>query len=121
MSPKAHQRRAKSIAIFSMPPRCRLIFNPSARDVINEEAIHEVYVDFTRPAAAAFRKLGVKRVVGMYGSSESFAEGYVDMMRAKNEGMDNVAERTASTRTPTTFRKWCEQELKPLVPALPKA
>lgn len=49
------------------------------------------------------------------GASESFAQGYVDMMRAKNEGMDNVAERTAETRTPTTFRRWCEEELKPAV------
>ena len=56
------------------------------------------------------------RLLG-YGSTESFAQGYVDMMRAKNEGMDNVAERTVNTRTPTTFQEWCEQELKPLVPA----
>jgi uncharacterized protein YbjT (DUF2867 family) len=50
-----------------------------------------------------------------HGSSESFAQGYVDMMRAKNEGMDNLAERNAETRTPTTFRQWCEQSLKPAV------
>jgi uncharacterized protein YbjT (DUF2867 family) len=49
------------------------------------------------------------------GIPESFAQGYVDMMRSKNEGMDNVAERTAETRTPTTFRQWCEEELKPAV------
>ena len=49
------------------------------------------------------------------GASESFAQGYVDMMRAKDEGMDNVATRTAETRSPTTFRQWCETELKPAV------
>ena len=49
------------------------------------------------------------------GSSESFAQGYVDMLRAKNEGMDNAAERTTETRTSTTFRQWCEEELKPAV------
>ena len=49
------------------------------------------------------------------GMSESFAEGYVDMMRAKDEGMDNAASRTPGTRTPTSFRQWCEQELKPAV------
>lgn len=49
------------------------------------------------------------------GASESFAQGYVDMMRAKNEGMDNVAERTASSRTLTSFHQWCEDELKPAV------
>ena len=47
------------------------------------------------------------------GMSKSFAQGYVDMMRAKDEGMDIQAEHTADTRTPTTFRQWCETELKP--------
>ena len=49
------------------------------------------------------------------GFSESFVRGYVDMYRAKDEGMDNVAERDASSHTPTTFRQWCEDELKPLL------
>lgn len=47
------------------------------------------------------------------GMSESFAQGYIDMMRAKNEGMDNAAPRTPENTTPTTFRQWCEEELKP--------
>ena len=37
------------------------------------------------------------------------------MFRAKNEGMDNVAERIAESRTPTSFRQWCEQEQRPAV------
>lgn len=49
------------------------------------------------------------------GISPSFAAGYVDMMRAKGEGMDNVGHQSAGTRTPTTFRQWCEAELKPAV------
>lgn len=49
------------------------------------------------------------------GLSENFAQGYVDMMRAKNEGMDNVATRTPETTGPTTFRDWAEEELKPAV------
>lgn len=49
------------------------------------------------------------------GVSGSFAQGYVDMMRAKDEGMDIVAERKAEARTPTSFREWCETELKPVV------
>lgn len=50
-----------------------------------------------------------------YGASESFAQGYVDMFRAKDEGMDNVAGRDAATRTSTSLRQWGEQELKPAV------
>lgn len=49
------------------------------------------------------------------GVGEAFAEGYVDMMRAKNEGIDNVAPRTAANTGPTTFRQWTEEELKPAV------
>ena len=45
------------------------------------------------------------------GVSPSFQKGYVDMMRAKNEGMDNVARRGAAA--PTTYRQWCEDVLKP--------
>ena len=46
------------------------------------------------------------------GMAESFAQGFVDMMRAKNDGMDNAAPRGSHERTPTTFRQWCEQQLK---------
>lgn len=49
------------------------------------------------------------------GMSESFTKGYVDMMRAKDEGMDAQAARAAGPRAPTTFRQWCEAELKPAV------
>ncbi len=47
------------------------------------------------------------------GVSESFAQGYVEMMQAKNEGMDNVAGRDPAAAAPTTFRQWCEDVLKP--------
>jgi uncharacterized protein YbjT (DUF2867 family) len=49
------------------------------------------------------------------GSSEAFITGFVAMMRAKNEGMDNVARRTPETTTPTSFRQWCDEVLKPAV------
>ncbi len=49
------------------------------------------------------------------GANGSFAQGVVDMMRAKNEGMDNVAARTAASRMPTSFRQWCKETLKPAV------
>lgn len=49
------------------------------------------------------------------GASESFAQGYVDMYRAKNEGMDNSAVARGTKRMPTSFRTWCELVLKPLI------
>lgn len=37
------------------------------------------------------------------------------MVRAKNDGMDNAASRTPESNTPTSFRQWCEEALKPAV------
>ncbi len=56
---------------------------------------------------------GFRAQLKQRGMSEHFAQGYVDMMRAKNEGMDNAAARTPATREPTTFRRWAEEALKP--------
>ena len=50
------------------------------------------------------------------GMSEAFAQGFVDMMRAKNEGMDNAASRISAGTAPTTFRQWAEEALKPAMP-----
>jgi uncharacterized protein YbjT (DUF2867 family) len=50
-----------------------------------------------------------------YGMSEAMAQGMSDMYRAKNEGLDNAEPRTAGNTTPTSFRQWCEEELKPVV------
>ena len=47
------------------------------------------------------------------GASESFAQGYLDMYRAKNEGMDNSAVSRVAARTPTSFRNWCGEVLRP--------
>jgi uncharacterized protein YbjT (DUF2867 family) len=49
------------------------------------------------------------------GASESMAKGMVEMMVAKNEGLDNMEPRTAESTTPTSFRQWCEEVLKPAV------
>ena len=51
------------------------------------------------------------------GMLQPFVKGYVDMMVAKNEGMDNVAERSRALPERTTFRDWCEQELTPAITA----
>ena len=49
------------------------------------------------------------------GMSQEFAQGYVEMMNAKNNGSDNAEPRTPDNTTPTTFRQWCEDVLKPAV------
>jgi uncharacterized protein YbjT (DUF2867 family) len=49
------------------------------------------------------------------GTSDAMAQGYTDMARAKNEGLDNGVQRTPQNSTPTGFRQWCEEALKPTV------
>ncbi len=49
------------------------------------------------------------------GMSEAMAQGLTDMMRAKSEGLDNGEARTSQNTTPTRFRQWCEDVLKPAV------
>ncbi|GAB7188517.1 Rossmann-fold NAD(P)(+)-binding protein [Kitasatospora sp. Ki12] len=51
------------------------------------------------------------------GATEALVEGYVDMMRAKEDGLDAGVERTPRTASPTTFRQWCEEVLTPALRA----
>jgi uncharacterized protein YbjT (DUF2867 family) len=51
------------------------------------------------------------------GASESAAQGYVDMYRSKDEGIDNAALRTRKNTGSTSFRMFCEQTLKPVLSA----
>lgn len=58
------------------------------------------------------------RLLG-FGMSEGMAQGMVDMGIAKNHGLDLGVIRTPQNAldTPTTFRQWCEDTLKPAVQA----
>jgi uncharacterized protein YbjT (DUF2867 family) len=51
------------------------------------------------------------------GMSEAMAQGLLDMRQAKDKGLDNIEPRTPRTTTPTSFRQWCEDVLKPAVMA----
>lgn len=50
-----------------------------------------------------------------FGWPERFAEAYIQMLRAKDEGMDNVAPRDTAIIGPTSFRQWVREELVPLL------
>ncbi|MFD7583849.1 NAD(P)H-binding protein [Kitasatospora sp. NPDC059811] len=50
-----------------------------------------------------------------YGLNEAFAQGVVDMKRAKDEGLDAGVARTPDTASPTGFEQWCARTLKPAV------
>ena len=49
------------------------------------------------------------------GASEGMAAAMVEMFTAKNKGMDNMVEPPSRANTPTTFRQWCEEELRPVL------
>ena len=49
------------------------------------------------------------------GYSEAMAQAMIDMLVAKDEGLDNAEPRTPEATTPTSFRQWCEEVLKPAV------
>jgi uncharacterized protein YbjT (DUF2867 family) len=67
-------------------------------------------VGFQQTPMEAFKA----RMIG-FGMSEAIAQGYVDMMTAKNNGLDNAVLRTPQSTSPTSFRQWCEDVLKPAV------
>ena len=51
------------------------------------------------------------------GMSEAMAQGNLDMWVAYNHGLDTAEPRTPESTTPTSFRQWCEEVLKPAVQA----
>jgi uncharacterized protein YbjT (DUF2867 family) len=86
-----------------------LSFNDMAAimsDVLGKE------VQFQQIPFEAYKAQFVER-----GMSDAMAQGQTDMAAAKNNGLDNAVERTSESATPTTFRQWCEDVLKPAVAA----
>jgi uncharacterized protein YbjT (DUF2867 family) len=47
------------------------------------------------------------------GMSEGWAQGLVDLLTEVDQGVYNAEPRTAEASSPTTFRQWCEDVLKP--------
>ena len=73
-------------------------------DVIGRE------VQYEHQTYEAYKEAAIAR-----GLTDAFAQGYVDMLRAKEEGMDNVASRATAIIGATSFRRWVEDELKPVI------
>ena len=67
-------------------------------------------VRFERISNDAFKA----RLMGR-GMSDAMAQGNVDMWIAKGNGIDNAVKRTPESSTPTTFRDWAWQVLRPRV------
>jgi uncharacterized protein YbjT (DUF2867 family) len=54
-----------------------------------------------------------KQTLLSFGGSEAMAQSLVDMHAAIDEGQYNAEPRTRENTTPTSFRQWCEEFLKP--------
>ena len=54
-----------------------------------------------------------KAQLKQHGASEAAADGLLEMFAAKDAGLDNGEARTPENTTPTSFRQWCEEVLKP--------
>jgi uncharacterized protein YbjT (DUF2867 family) len=52
-----------------------------------------------------------------HGMSEAWAQGIIDMAAAVDQGIYNAEPRTPQSTTPTSFRQWCEEMLKPAIVA----
>jgi uncharacterized protein YbjT (DUF2867 family) len=50
-----------------------------------------------------------------FGMSEAMAQATLDMWTAYDDGLDLGEPRTAASTTPTSFRQWCEDTLKPAI------
>lgn len=63
--------------------------------------------------------IDMKQMMLAGAASEGMAQAMVDMLTAKNEGMDAMLTRTPDdiANTPTTFQEWCATVLKPAVEA----
>lgn len=69
-------------------------------------------IRFQQVPAAAYKAQLVQ-----YGASEDFAQGLIDMHAAKDHGLDNTIPRTAENTTPTRYRTWCSEVLRPALDA----
>ncbi|QIS22572.1 NAD(P)H-binding protein [Nocardia terpenica] len=59
----------------------------------------------------------LRAAVTARGAADTIVSGFVDMMHAKNNGLDDGVTRTEQNASPTSFRAWCEQVLAPAVRA----
>jgi hypothetical protein len=82
-------------------------FNDMA-EIISEVLGKEVRFQQTTFEAYKDRFLG-------FGMSDAMAQAMTDMAWAKNQGLDNAVQRTLENSTPTSFREWSEDVLKPAV------
>lgn len=56
-----------------------------------------------------------KATLMRHGMNEAWAQGVVNLLGHIDQGLYNAEPRTPESTTPTGFRQWCEEVLKPAV------
>jgi uncharacterized protein YbjT (DUF2867 family) len=56
-----------------------------------------------------------KATLMQHGMTEAWAQGLINMAAAVDQGIYEAEPRTPQSATPTSFRQWCEEVLKPAV------
>lgn len=127
-SPIAGDRRMPTCATRDIAAvAARLLLDPSWRGAGDVPVLGPEDLSFDQMAAimtavlgrpVRFQQISYEPYKAQFlarGASEAFAQGMVDMARAKHAGLDNAAPRTPEATTPTSFRQWCEDVLAPAV------
>lgn len=65
-------------------------------------------VEYQQVAAATYKAALMKNGMG-----EAYAQGIVDNQAEASRGIYNVEQRSPQSTTPTSFRQWCDEVLKP--------
>jgi uncharacterized protein YbjT (DUF2867 family) len=129
-SPIAGDRKLPAVATRDIAAvAARLLLDPSWTGVGEVPSLGPEDLSFNDMAKITSEVLGIQvrfqqntfeaykdRFVN-FGMSDAMAQGMADMAWAKNEGIDNAVPRTPENSTPTSFRHWCEQVLKPAIAA----
>jgi len=95
-------RGADSVPLFG--PQ-KLSFNEQAR-IISEVVGRPVRYEEISTA-------DLKSMLLQRGATEGMAQSMLNMLIAKNEGLDDLATGPTPRSTPTTFREWCQDVLAP--------
>lgn len=116
-----HVAKADVAAVAS-----RLLLNPDWEGVAEIPLSGPEEISFKEMASIMSEVLGqpvrfqdipmaqFQEIVRANGASEGMAHDYVEMLTAKNEGMDTMTTPATRGDTPTTFRKWCKEAFRPV-------
>ncbi|WP_338692846.1 NAD(P)H-binding protein [Streptomyces sp. Q6] len=92
---------------------------PVIGDTLSPDAMAQILTE-TLDRPVRFQQVdeqAYKETMLRYGSSDAWAQGLIDMATAQNDGIYDAEQQALATPAPTDFHQWCQEVLKPSVPA----